>query len=147
MKITFDANIFIARKLAETDLPGNFYLSAIVLQELVAGAPDEAVIKQLGTVRRVYEKAGRVLIPTLEDWWIVGTVINSLQRGRRSGKTHLIPKISIEERYRITSDVLIARTARRAGVTVITDNVADFEKIKKFCAVRIISGDDYFGKS
>ncbi|HVF10187.1 MAG TPA: hypothetical protein VNA16_05260 [Abditibacteriaceae bacterium] len=43
------------------------------------------------------------------------------------------------------NDVLIARTARREGVTIITDNTKDFERIQPFCAVRFISGDEYFG--
>lgn len=42
MKVTFDANIFIARKLQLSDLPSGFYLSAVVLQELVAGASDRS---------------------------------------------------------------------------------------------------------
>jgi len=40
--------------------------------------------------------------------------------------------------------VLIARTARGAGALVVTDNTADFEKIRRFCAVRTVSGADYF---
>ena len=44
----------------------------------------------------------------------------------------------------IINDVLIARTAKRAGVTVVTDNINDFEKIRKFCDVKIISGSKYF---
>ena len=69
---------------------------------------------------------------------------NALQRGRRSKKTGKIPKISVAERYRIINDVLIARTAKRAGVTVVTDNVSDFEKIRNFCDVKVISGSEYF---
>jgi predicted nucleic acid-binding protein len=84
------------------------------------------------------------LIPNTEDWWQVGLILNSLQRGRRSKKSGLIPRLTVAEKYRITNDVLIARTALRSGVTIITDNVKDFEKIKKFCNVKVIAGSDFF---
>lgn len=103
MKVTFDTNIFISRKVTLADLPGGFYLSAIVLQELVAGAPDDAAVKYFGALRTVFEKQNRVLVPDLEDWWQVGRILNSLQRGRRSPVTGEIPKISVDERLRITS--------------------------------------------
>ena len=77
-------------------------------------------------------------------WWHAGLALNSLQRGRRSKKTGKIPRISVAERYRIINDVLIARTAKRAGVMVVTDNVNDFKKIRNFCDVTIISGNRYF---
>ena len=145
MKITFDTNIFIARKQQLLDLPGGFYLSAIVLQELVAGAPDEAAVKKFAVMRDVYEKKGRVLVPDLEDWWQAGRILNSLQRGRRSPVTGQIPKISIDERLRITNDVLLARTAKREGVVIVTDNAGDFDKIRPLCAIKTVSGEDYFG--
>jgi len=141
-KITFDTNIFISRKRVK--LPESFYMSVVVLAELVAGAEDEAEVKSLNTARREYEKTGRLLIPNGEDWWLAGKVINSLQRGLKSKRGGLTPKISAIEKYRITNDVLIARTARRAGVTVVTDNLKDFMLAQRFCSVRIIGGADYF---
>lgn len=141
-KVTFDTNILISRK--NLQLPDSFYMSVVVLQELVAGAEDEAALKSLTVAYREYEKAGRLLIPTAEDWWLVGKVIYALQKGLKSYRGGLTPRMSAEQKYRITHDVLIARTARRAGVTVVTDNVRDFEAIQRFCNVRLVSGDEYF---
>ena len=115
-KVTFDTNIFISRKTIE--LPDSFYMSVVVLQELVAGAEDEAEVKAVDTARREYEKAGRLLVPTGEDWWLAGKVINSLQRGLKSQRAGLTPKLAAEEKYRITNDVLVARTARRVPLGV-----------------------------
>lgn len=142
-KVTFDTNILISRK--NLQLPDSFYMSVVVLQELVAGAQDEAELKSLTVARREYEKPGRLLVPTAEDWWLVCKVIYSLQRGLKSQKAGLTPKMSADQKYRITQDVLIARTAKRAGVMVVTDNMKDFEKIQRFCNVRLTSGDEYFG--
>ena len=122
-------------------------MSAVVLQELVAGAKDASEIKSLERSRHEYREFNRLLVPTEEDWWHAGLVLNALQRGRRSKKTGKIPKISAAERYRIINDVLIARTAKRAGVMVVTDNVNDFIKIRNFCDVKIISGSKYFSSS
>jgi predicted nucleic acid-binding protein len=120
-------------------------MCAVVLQELVAGADDASRIKDFERSRHEFRKSNRLLVPTEEDWWQAG--LNALQRGRRSKKTGMIPKISVAERYRIINDVLIARTAKRAGVMVVTDNVNDFVKIRNFCDVKIISGSKYFSSS
>ena len=144
-KITFDANIFISRPRVYAELPRNFYMSVVVLQELTIGANDSNQIKSLDAARRDYEKAERLLVPNSEDWWLVGKIINSLQRGLKSQQGGQTPKIIYAEKYRITNDVMLARTAKRAGVTVVTDNEKDFELIRRFCTVRTISSEDYFG--
>ena len=144
-KVTYDANICIRYK--QQSYPRSFYMSAVVLQELLAGANNASVIKELERSRHEYRKLNRLLVPSEEDWWHAGLVLNALQRGRRSKKTGKIPKISVAERYRIINDVLIARTAKRAGVIVVTDNVNDFLKIRNFCDVKIISGSKYFSSS
>jgi predicted nucleic acid-binding protein len=141
-KVTYDSNIFINHKPAH--FPAGFYMSIIVLQELLAGARDSEAIKELRAAYRDYEKANRLLVPTAEDWWHVGLILNALQRGRRSRKSGLIPKMSIGEKYRITNDVLIARTARRAGVAIVTDNIKDFARIRNFCNVVLIRSTEFF---
>lgn len=142
-KVTFDTNIYIARP--DVDPPASFYMSVIVLQELVIGAVDDSQVKALNAARREYEKAGRLLVPNAEDWWQTGKIINALQRDLKSQQGGQTPKIIAEEKYRLTNDVLIARTAKREGVTVVTDNARDFEMIRRFCAVKIVSSATYFG--
>lgn len=141
-KVTYDSDIFIKQKPAH--FPAGFYMSMIVLQELLAGARDSEAIKELRAAYRDYGKANRLLVPTAEDWWHVGLILNALQRARRSRKTGLIPRIAISEKYRITNDVLLARTARRAGVAIVTDNLKDFERIRNFCNVGIIRSSEFF---
>jgi predicted nucleic acid-binding protein len=144
--LTFDTLVFITYKPTPERFPVGFRMSVVVLQELIAGAKDNSEVKALMGAFRSYEKEDRLLVPTAEDWVIAGQVINSLQRGRKSRKTGLTPKMAINEKYRIINDVLIARTAKREGVSVVTDNLRDFEKIKKFCNVRLIRAADFFRK-
>ena len=72
--------------------------------------------------------------------------LNSLLRGLKSRRSGLTPKLPATEKQRIIRDVLIARTARRAGALLITDNVKDFKLIARFCAVRTMTGKRYFNQ-
>ena len=119
-------------------------MSAVVLQELVAGAIDKSEIQKLDAARRAHEKEGTLLVPTGEDWWLAGKVLNSLLRGLKSRSRGMTPKLPAAEKQRIVRDVLIARTARRANALLVTDNIKDFKAIGRFCAVRTIRAADYF---
>lgn len=142
--ITYDTSIFIAYKPAA--LPAGFRMSAVVIQELTAGAVDKSEVQRWQAAMRAHEKEGTLLVPTGEDWWLAGKVLNSLPRGLKSRAGGLTPRVPKAEQQRIIRDVLIARTARRAGALVVTDNLSDFEKISHFCAVRLRSGAEHFGR-
>jgi predicted nucleic acid-binding protein len=142
MNVTYDTNVFI--RYQPRRFPGGMFLSSVVIQELAAGAADDAKIRQLNDFRRDFESRGRLLVPTGEDWWHAGKILNAMHRGlksRRAGRTSAIPK---EEQQRILRDVLIARTAKRANVAVVTENVSDFLRIQRYCDVRILRPEDYF---
>ena len=141
-KITYDTSVFIAYQ--PTDFPVGFVLSAVVLQEMTAGAVDKSDLQRLEAIRRYFEKEDRLLVPDAEDWWQAGRILNALLRGLKSQSGGLTPKLPPQEKHRIVRDVLIARTARKAGATLVTDNLADFEKISRYCKVRLISGTKFF---
>jgi predicted nucleic acid-binding protein len=143
-RVTFDTNIFI--KYRPAVLPAGFLMSVIVLQELTAGALDKSELQRLDAARRAHENAGTLLVPTGEDWWLAGKVLNSLLRGMRSKASSRAQRISKAEQQRIVRDALIARTAHRVGATLITDDLSDFGKIKRFCNVRLLSGAAYFNR-
>lgn len=125
-QVTYDTNVFIKHRPAY--FPRGFVMSAVVIQELAAGPRDNTRLKELDAVRRFYEKEGRRLTPTGDDWWLAGKVLNSLYRiVKPQGDAEPPP-----EQMRIVRDVLIARTAKRAGAIVITANTSDFERIHKF---------------
>jgi predicted nucleic acid-binding protein len=141
--VTFDTNVLA--KLSGKNYPRSSLLSAVVLQELTAGASDAAEIRAWDAFRKQYEAEGKLLVPNGEDWWMAGKILNSLYRGlrsRRVGHTSAIPK---EEQQRLLRDVLIARTAKRANATVVTENLRDFEKIRRFCDVSVSTPAEYFG--
>jgi predicted nucleic acid-binding protein len=143
--IVFDTSIFIAYKPQPADFPAGFRMSAVVLQELTAGAADKSELQKWDAARLGYEKAGVLPVPNGEDWWLAGKVLNSLLRGMKSKARGKTPRLHPDEKQRLIRDALIARTTKRAGAILATNNVADFLLIKPFCNVRIRSGSDYFG--
>jgi predicted nucleic acid-binding protein len=140
--IIFDTNIWIAYEPA--DIPRSLLMPAVVMQELVAGASDAEAVKRYEAARKQYEHEGKLLVPTGEDWWQAGKIINALLRGLKSKAGGRTPRLHPDEKARIVRDVLIARIAHRAGALLVTDNLADFRRIKRFCNVRLQSGAEYF---
>jgi predicted nucleic acid-binding protein len=115
-----DASPAVARFVAENDM----WLSAVVLEELYAGARerDRHVVE---LIERKFEKESRILLPELDDWIQTGKVL-----------ARLAAKYDYEQigRNRLTNDALMAMSAARAGVTIVTANVRDFRKLAEFRA-------------
>jgi predicted nucleic acid-binding protein len=93
-----------------------------VLEELYAGASDRArhVVERL---ERDFDRAKRILVPNLSDWTQAGEVL-----ARLAAKYHY-------ERIgqgRLTNDALIAMSAGRLGILVITANQRDFHRLAEF---------------
>ncbi len=63
------------------------------------------------------------MVPSLADWTLAGRVL-----------AHLAAKYHYEQigRGRLTNDALIAMSAGRLGITVITANERDFGKLAEF---------------
>src|SRR5882724_13592286 len=123
----FDSSIYISalrqgneaalalRRLA-TDSP--VWLSSVVLEELYAGAGDRDR-RAVERLERDFDKAKRILVPNLSDWTQAGRVL-----ARLAAKYHY-EKIG---QGRWTNDALIAVSAGRLGVRVITANQRDFKR-------------------
>lgn len=134
-RVVIDTNVFIRHGLAKLTERGP--LSAVVLQEIAAGAPDSNAVRDLSVLGRNLERRGRLLVPNGEDWFYAGKVLNALYRGLRSRRSRESVAIPKDEQQRLLRDVLIARSAKRANAAVVTYNRGDFEKISRFCSVRL----------
>jgi predicted nucleic acid-binding protein len=95
------------------------WLSAVVLEELLAGAtgPATKLVEGLG---RDFDKVGRLLVPNAADWAAAGTVLAKIVAA------HGFEAIG---RARMTNDALIAMSAARTAVTVVTRNARDFARL------------------
>lgn len=142
--VVFDTNIWIAHK--PTKLPKDLVMSAVVLQELVAGAHDGTVLKRLEASRKQYEKEDRLLVPTGEDWFRAGKILNSFLhnlKAQSGGKTPRLHPNKIQQMFR---DTLIAVSVSRTHALLVTNNVSDFEAIQRYGKLRIQSGRDFFAR-
>jgi predicted nucleic acid-binding protein len=113
-----DAVLKLRRYTAGTAL----WLSAVVLEELYAGLQprDSRIVERL---ERDFDKAGRMLVPNLNDWTLAGKLL-----------ARLAAKYDYERigQARLTNDALLAMSAARCGITIITANERDFGRLAQF---------------
>jgi predicted nucleic acid-binding protein len=129
--VLFDASVYVAalrtRGDAEPSLERlsqgwQLWLSSVVLEELYAGvsARHRRVVERL---ERDFDRVRRILVPNLADWTRTGKVL-----------ARLAAKYGYEEigKGRLTNDALMAMSASRLGITVITSNARDFGRLAEF---------------
>jgi len=129
--VVLDTSIYIAALRAGADallelrrsVPSSVvWLSAVVLEELHAGVKpgDLRVIERL---EHDFDRVGRVLVPNLNDWASAGKVL-----------ARLAAKYDYEQigRARLANDALLAMSAARSGMTLLTTNARDFARLASF---------------
>jgi predicted nucleic acid-binding protein len=118
-----DAGVLSLRRL---ELGSLVWLSAVVLEELYAGAIGRSV-EVVQRLERDFDRAKRIVIPNLTDWTKAGTVL-----------ARLAAKYDYEQigQGRLTNDALIAVSAGRAGISIITANERDFRRLAEFYPFR-----------
>jgi len=134
MQILFDSSVYIGAFRGNRDAGLIFerwrrkapvWVSAVVLEELYAGA-DAAARKLIETLERDFERARRVLVPNLTDWTHTGRMLAKI--GAKYGYERI-------GQARLTNDALIAASAARCGITVLTANARDFARLEEFCTL------------
>ncbi|MEW6040678.1 MAG: type II toxin-antitoxin system VapC family toxin [Elusimicrobiota bacterium] len=137
-KVILDTSIYIpfinagiAHPVLNLEYKPLFYMSAVVIEELYAGAFDNVSIKLLDRMYETFEGIGRIVVPEASDWQKTGKVIAKLGR-----------KYGFEDRFllRIQNDILIALSARKIGAVVVTNNKGDFLMIKEFVDFKVYGG-------
>jgi predicted nucleic acid-binding protein len=99
------------------------WLSAVVLAELYAGAAEKGARQQLLRFERTFASLNRLLVPTQQDWSLAGQVLAQL--GKKYGYEQA-------GRTRLVHDTLIAMSAARRGLTIVTYNEEDFRRVAEF---------------
>jgi len=112
----------LALRRSSVDTP--LWLSAVVLEELYAGASGRVRLS-LERMEREFNRMKRILVPNLGDWTETGRVL-----------ARLAAKYGYEKigQGRLANDALIAMSAARMGIRVITTNERDFGKLAEFRA-------------
>lgn len=126
MKYALDTNVFIGamRDADDRDRLKSFhvqrvateYLSAVVAMELRVGARTPRAATDLQRiVLNPYETRGRVFAPSYSAFLTAGRLLATLRDHSAS----------------LRSDALIAASCRESGITLVTKNSRDFERIRK----------------
>jgi predicted nucleic acid-binding protein len=129
--VLFDSSIYItalrtgneaALALRRFAANAPVWLSSVVLEELYAGvAPGGRHV--LERLERDFDKARRILVPNLTDWTQTGKML------ARWAAKYDYDQIG---QGRLTNDALIAMSAGRSGIIVITTNARDFMRLAEF---------------
>jgi predicted nucleic acid-binding protein len=98
------------------------WLSSVVLEELYAGAGDRER-RAVERLERDFDRVKRILVPNLNDWTQAGKVL-----------ARLAAKYDYEKigQGRLTNDALIAMSAGRIGIQVLTANERDYRRLAEF---------------
>jgi predicted nucleic acid-binding protein len=134
MPVIFDSSIYItALRLGDAELlegrwlgDSPVWLSSVVVEELYAGAKPSD-LRILAKLERDLGGANRTLTPNSKDWQSAGKILARM--GQRYGYERI-------GKARLVNDALIATSASRCGVTLITANQRDFAKLAEFCSLR-----------
>ncbi|HEX8362680.1 MAG TPA: type II toxin-antitoxin system VapC family toxin [Longimicrobium sp.] len=131
MKLALDTNLYVRafrdpadaeklRAFQEKNAP-HMYLSSVVLHELEVGGSTTPVVQWVQRTVRPFVRSRRTITPSHAAWRTAGSAIARLavegRLDRRSMQRSLV------------NDFLIAATCRENGVTLVTDNLADFKLI------------------
>jgi predicted nucleic acid-binding protein len=99
------------------------WLSMVVLEELYVGAQDKRTRQTFERLEREFATIGRLVVPARRDWSLAGQVL--AQIGQKYG-------YDLVSRARMTNDALIAMSAASQGLTVLTKNQQDYQRIAEF---------------
>jgi hypothetical protein len=78
---TFDTNIIKGYKVER--LPGNFYMSSVVLSELMTSAADQSEFDAYQETWRRHAKDKTLIVPDASDWLMASKVLYWLAQERR----------------------------------------------------------------
>ena len=138
---TFDSSVIIAQRVRE--LPKDFVLSAVVIGELMASAPDDSARKVYEAMRSEFHKDNALITPTADDWLTASRILFWLSRGRKKKAGGKAPPLLPGASQRMFLDALIAVSARRVRAIVVTEDWDDFKAIQYYCNVKLKRGSEF----
>jgi predicted nucleic acid-binding protein len=100
------------------------YLHAVVAQDLLAGAVDPKRGRQIQeSYIAPFEERNRIITPTYRTWRRSGEVLAALVRRRVFSPDGFARSF--------INDVLLAVSCREVGMTLLTTNTEDFQRIRQ----------------
>ena len=132
----FDTSVFSDYSAEIEKLYLSSLFPSVVLFELVATSIDESLLKKYDGWRISLNKINRLISPTASDWWETSKSIRRLYLNKAAQATKL---------KTLRNDALLARLAVKHDAFIVTNDVDDFEIIKKdMKQLVIVSAKDFF---
>ena len=142
---TYDTSVLISRKLTNfQSMPCGFLMSAVVLMELIAGAPDSSWRKYYEQTFQRQQKKKLLIVPNEDDWILASKVLYLLTHSRKHSQKGKLQRLLPGASQRLALDALITVSARRCKAQVVTENWSDFKAIQRYCNATIIKAANFF---
>jgi len=90
-----------------------------------------------------YQKKELLIVPNADDWLLASKILFWLTQGRRRSSSKL-RRLGAGQSQRMALDALLAASARRCKVGVVTENWRDFKLIQRFCNVKVFKASEFF---
>jgi predicted nucleic acid-binding protein len=129
-KYLFDTNSY-ENKSETIKIPSPIYVSSVVLCELMTACNDVKELKAYQILWETAKKDDLLIVPNEEDWLNVSRILFLLAQERKKQAGGKAPKRTSKAKQELAMDCLIAMSACREEVTIIT-NDHDFWEIKRF---------------
>jgi predicted nucleic acid-binding protein len=142
VKFVLDTNLYISAirdkawgqeldRFSSENLP-SIHLHAVVVQEMLAGAIDAGKERAIrAALIAPFERRRRVVTPSYATWRRTGEIMARLAQ-RRLITPGKLPRS-------LQNDCLLAASCREMGMTLITNNLRDFELIQQVEAVSVVA--------
>lgn len=107
------------------------YLSSIVMHEVLVGARGDEKRREVEKeLVRPFRRTRRVVTPSHVAWQLAGEGLGRLAEAEGLDLRR-VPKSFV-------NDVLLSASCREAGMTLVTDNTADFRRIRSVINVDFV---------
>lgn len=130
-KFLTDTNIIEGKAFAEKELPTPLYFSSVVFSELMTACNDTKELKRYQKAWKDTREENLLIVPTESDWLEASRIQFLLAQERKKDAGGKSPKRTAKVKQELALDCLIAVSAAREKITVIT-NDNDFWAIKRF---------------
>lgn len=128
-KFVFDTNVIQGYGIV--GVVTGFYVAATVLSELMTACNDAKELKAYQRVWDTAEEERILLAPTVQDWKDASRILFQLAQERKQQAGGKAPKRLPTAKQEIALDCLLAMTASREGIIVVT-NDKDFWAIQRY---------------
>ena len=140
-KYVLDTNLYVRafRSKSDAALLERFYasfapaihLSSVVVHEVMVGArSDRKRLEAEKAIARPFRRTKRVITPSRSAWEESGKSLARLAEAEGLDLRR-VPKSFV-------NDLLLAASCRESGMVLVTDNAADFRRIKRYIALEFV---------